>query len=110
VSYLTQNEIAQNFAMNNRVAQAATSEDLPSFPSDPSNPESPMVQTNADSWTVENRRTWAAAPGWDAAWESAKVSHPDDPDASAATYYDPGADEAVITDSQILSQVQAMLA
>jgi hypothetical protein len=111
VSYLTQNEIAQNFAMNNRVAQAATSEDLPSFPSDPSNPESPMVQTNADSWTVENRRTWAAAPGWDAAWESAKVSHPADPEAPVGTpLYDPGMDESVITDSQILSQVQAMLA
>jgi hypothetical protein len=110
VSYLTQNEIAQNNAMNNRVAQAATSENLPSFPSDPSNPESPVVQTNADAWTVENRRIWAAAPGWDAAWESAKVSHPPDPEAPPGTAYDPGMDEAVITDGQILSQIQAMLA
>jgi hypothetical protein len=97
MSYLTQNEISSNSSMQNRIAQAATSEALPEG-------------VNADAWMIDNRREWAAAPGWDAAWESAKVSHPDDPDASAATYYDPGADEAVITDSQILSQVQAMLA
>lgn len=96
MSYLTQNEISQNEAMNARVAQAAANEVLPDG-------------LNADSWTVENRREWAAAPGWDAAWESAKVSHPDDDDPSTRPY-DPGRDEAVITDGQILSQVQAMLA
>ena len=96
MSYLTQNEIAGNFAMQNRVAQAATSEGLP-------------PEVNADSWMIDNRRIWGAAPGWDAAWESAKVSHPDDPD-EGGPGYDPGADETVITDSMILSQVQAMLA
>ena len=45
---------------------------------------------------------WAASPGWDAAWESALASHPDEPE------YDPGADEAAITDAMILSQVQSM--
>lgn len=97
MSYLTQNEISQNAAMTNRVAQAATAEDLGAFDS------------GADSWASTYRREWASAPGWDAAWESAKVSHPDDGDPSTPPY-DPGMDEAVITDGQILSQVQAMLA
>ena len=97
MSYLTQNEIAENASMRNRIAQAATSEDLGDF------------EGGADAWTSTYRRVWAAAPGWDAAWESYKASHPDDgdPDTPPA---DPGADEAVITDSQILSQIQAMLA
>ena len=97
MSYLTQNEIALNSSMFNRIAQAATSEDLGAF------------EGGADAWTSTYRRVWGAAPGWDAAWESAKVSHPDDDDPNTPPY-DPGADEAVITDGQILSQVQAMLA
>lgn len=87
MSYLTQDEIANNLAMNARVAQAAASEDVPDHP---------------DAWTNEHRRDWAAAPGWSEAWESAWASHPDEPD------YDPGRDEAVITDGMILSQVQVM--
>ena len=86
MSYLTQNEIANNRAMLDRVAQAAAQEDKASDP---------------DRWTYENRRDWAAAPGWDAAWESSRVAHPEED-------YDPGTDEAVITDGMILSQVQAM--
>jgi hypothetical protein len=101
MSYLTQNEIASNPAMQNRVAQAATSEDIPHGPD--------TEPITADQWTIDHRREWAAAPGWDAAWESAKVSHPNDPDAPPGTDYDPGLDEAVITDGQILSQIQAML-
>jgi hypothetical protein len=84
MSYLTQNEIASNSAMFWRVAQAAAEEG---------------VEGNPDEWTNDNRRYWAAAPGWDDAWESFKVSNPD---------ADPGANEAVITDGQILAQVQAM--
>lgn len=87
MSYLTQNEIASSKTMMNRVAQAAAQENVGGDP---------------DRWTYDNRRDWAAAPGWDAAWESAKASHPDEPD------FDPGADEAVITDAMILSQVQSM--
>jgi hypothetical protein len=88
MSYLTQNEIASNSSMYWRVAQCAAQEGAPG---------------NPDEWTGEYRRTWAAAPGWSEAWESARASHPDDPT------YDPGADEAVITDPMILGQVQAML-
>jgi hypothetical protein len=110
VSYLTQNEIAANFAMQNRVAQAATSEALPQVPIDPNDAASETREMDADAWMIENRRGWAAAPGWDAAWESAEVSHPPDPEAPPGNGYDPGSDESVITDSMILSQVQAMLA
>ena len=96
MSYLTQTEISGNAAMRNRVAAAAAAEN---------------VDADPDDWAYANRRDWAAAPGWDAAWESAKVSHPtDDPDdPNYSPGYDPGADEAVITDQQILAQVQAMV-
>ena len=87
MSFLTQDEIASNASMLARVAQAAAQE---------------HKSSNADQWASGWRRYWAAAPGWDAAWESAQVSHPDDPE------YDPGADEGVITDGMILSQIQAM--
>ena len=85
MSYLTQSAIAGNGTMVSRVAQAAAEQHI----------------SSPDAWAQENRRTWAAAPGWDDAWESAKVSHPE-------PEYDPGADESVITDGQILAQVQAM--
>lgn len=85
MSYLTQDEIAGNPSMLARVAQCATTEAVP----------------DADTWATTNRRVWASSPGWDAAWESSHASHPDEA-------YDPGADEAVITDAMILSQVQAM--
>lgn len=87
MTYLTQNEISSNVSMTGRVAQAATLEGK---------------GTDGDGWTYENRRVWASAPGWSEAWESARASHPDDPE------YDPGADEAVITDGMILSQIQGM--
>lgn len=85
MSYLTQSTIAGDRLMNERVAQAAASEG----------------EASPDNWAAANRRIWASAPGWDAAWESAIVSNPD-PD------YEPGADPGVITDQMILSQIQAM--
>jgi hypothetical protein len=91
VSYLNQSEIAGNPSMMARVAQCAAQQQVP----------------EPEQWTQDNRRTWAASPGWDGAWASALASHPPDPESS--TTYDPGADEAVITDQMILSQVQAML-
>lgn len=93
MSYLDQSAIANNNAMNERVAQCATEEGVP----------------DADKWAVDNRRAWAAAPGWDEAWASALASHPPpDPGEPFTGAYDPGEDEAVITDAMILSQVQAM--
>jgi hypothetical protein len=91
MSYKTQGEIADNRMMQVRVAQAYASE--------------PETKEDPDKWTWDRRRDWAAAPGWDTAWESYKASHPSvegEPDA------DPGADEGVITDAMILSQVQSM--
>lgn len=85
--YLTQAKISESQSMKSRVAQAAAQQAAPGDP---------------DTWTFATRRYWAAAPGWDAAWESALVAHPEDD-------YDPGADESVITDGMILSQVQSML-
>ena len=63
MTYLVQDEIANNRAMLNRVAQAAAQE---------------KVSSDPDRWAYENRRTWASAPGWDDSWESAKVTHPED--------------------------------
>ena len=95
MSYLTQNEIANNYSMLSRVSQAVAGQDA-----------GLAAGVSPDAWATTYRRTWAASPGWDEAWESAKVSHPP---VEGEPPYDPGADEAVITDLQILSQVQAML-
>lgn len=84
MSYLTQSEIANNEAMLSRIAQAAAGEGM---------------YDNPDSWAFNMRRTWSSAPGWDDAWESAMV---------AAPGADPGINEAVITDTMILAQVQSM--
>jgi hypothetical protein len=50
-------------------------------------------------WAWGNRYDWAAAPGWDAAWDSALAND----------IAEPGKDESVITDAMILAQVQSML-
>jgi hypothetical protein len=84
--YLTQGQIAADADMNTRVAQAAAQEGVTDAHIDP------------DVWTNEWRRVWSAAPGWSDAWESALAGNNENP----------GADPAVITDGQILSQVQGM--
>lgn len=53
-------------------------------------------------WVDEHSWDLAAQPGWADAWASAQASHSADAD------YDPGSDEAVITDAQILAAVQAL--
>ena len=88
MSYLTQATIADDPFMQSRVTQCAAQQGVTDDP---------------DLWARTNRHTWAAAPSWDAVWESALVAHPEEG-------YDPGADGSVITDGMILSQVQAMLA
>lgn len=87
MTYLDQSEIAASMTMTARVAQCAAEQGI----------------ENPDGWTSENRRVWASAPGWADAWASAQVAHEDNP------VYDPGKDEAVITDAMILGQVQAMI-
>lgn len=88
MSYLDQAAIADNVSMTKRVAQCAAQQQI----------------ANPDDWTNVHRRNWAASPGWDEAWASALASHEDNPT------YDPGADESVITDAMILSEVQALSA
>lgn len=101
MTYLGQSAIAENATMNQRVAQCAAEQGIPG-PPDPSAPLPFGTVTTADQWTQQNRRIWAAAPGWADAWASALALHEDNPS------YDPGKDEAVITDAMILGQVQAM--
>jgi len=57
-------------------------------------------QTGDDpvQWTFDNRYQWVG-PGWGSAWESALANGIEEP----------GLDPSVISDEQILSQVQSML-
>lgn len=87
MSYLTQSAIASDQYMQQRVAQCAATEGIVA-----------EAGLDPDFWTSSWRRTWSAAPGWDAAWESAVASN----------VQNPGMDQGVITDEMILSQVQSM--
>lgn len=91
MSYLTQTQIGDDPYMKMRVAQCAAQQGCTDEGIDP------------DVWATEWRRVWASSPGWDEAWESALI-RPENPPG-----YQPGMDEAVIQDAQILSQVQSML-
>lgn len=86
MGYLTQSIIADDQYMRLRVAACAAEQGCAEAGIDP------------DAWTLEWRRVWGAAPGWDGAWESAV----------AGGVADPGRDPAVITDDQIRAQVQTM--
>jgi hypothetical protein len=77
--------------MQSRIAQCAAQQGCAQAGIDP------------DVWSREWRRVWAASPGWDAAWESS-LARPDNPPG-----YQPGMDPAVISDGQLLSEVQAMM-
>lgn len=87
MTYLTQSVIANDAALHNRITCAAAQEGCAD------------AGIHPVTWTSEWRFTWAAAPGWDAAWESA----------IAGGILEPGASSAVITDAMILSQVQSMM-
>lgn len=87
MTYLMQSEISANPSMANRVTQCAAEQNI----------------DNPEQWAFSKRHAWAAAAGWDDAWAYARATHENDKE------YDPGADEAVITDGMILSQVQAMI-
>ena len=86
--YLTQSLMADDPYLRLRVASCAAQEGCAEdFGIDP------------DAWMLEWRRVWASAPGWDEAWESAQASG----------VAEPGSDPGVVTDSMVLSQVQAMM-
>jgi hypothetical protein len=62
------------------------------------------------AWTASERYVWAASPGWGEAWSYAIETHPPDPpdEFGNTTVYEPGKDDTVITDGQILATVQAL--
>jgi hypothetical protein len=91
VSYLTQSTIADDSWMRLRVSSCAAQQGCAAQGIDP------------DTWAWVWRRVWSASPGWDAQWESALAREDNPPD------YEPGRDGAVISDGQILSQVQGMM-
>ena len=77
-------DVADSGSLARRVAASAAQEGTPG---------------DVAAWAYERRYVYAAAPGWGEAYAYAA-------DTGNA---DPGADEAVITDAMILSQVQAMI-
>ena len=91
MSYLTQSAIADDPWMQLRVAACAAQQGCTDVGIDP------------DVWAHEWRRVWSASPGWDAQWESA-LARADNPPG-----YQPGMDPAVVSDGQVLSQVQAQM-
>jgi hypothetical protein len=91
VTYLDIAGMTRNESLGARLSAAAAQEQANGAVLIPDMPE---------SWASFNRWKLAAAPGWADAWASAE----------AAGNPDPGADEAVITDPMILSQVQAVIA
>lgn len=85
MSYLTIATLSDDPSMRVRVAASAAQEGA-----------SRKDNIDPDHWATVWRRTWAAAPGWAAAWDSAVAS------GNPA----PGADPAVITDAMIRSEIQ----
>lgn len=62
-----------------------------------------MMPTDPLQWVTLNRYVWASSPTWGEKWKYALDSHPaEDPP------YEPGKDEAVITDGDILATVQLL--
>lgn len=86
MAYLTVATMAENRALRSRVAACAAQEQSLGAP----------VDGDPTDWAYRERLTWAAAPGWSDAWESAE----------AGGVEDPGRDPGVITDAMILSRVQ----
>ena len=82
--YLTISIVAADQHMRSRVAACAAQQGV----------------SGAENWAYVHALTWAASPGWAAAWDSAV----------AGGVAEPGKDPAVIQDLMILSQVQGMLA
>lgn len=90
MSYGTIGKIATSQGFNKRVSASAAQE----LPDD----------QNVTNWVFTNVYRIAAAPGFDAAWESAEASATDN------TNPDIGARDDVITDGMILSAVQGLIA
>lgn len=100
-SFLSISKIAGNESMNERMNAAVSQQQHLGTVTVVAHNYLPSAA--ALIWVQENRYVWASSPDWAAAWDSALASHPDDSD------YDPGADQAVITDGMILAAVQDIL-
>lgn len=87
MSYLSVAAIKQNSWLRVRIAACVAVEDVSELP---------------EEWVQDRLWALAAQPGWAQAWDSALAAHPEDS-------YEPGKDEAVITDGMILAAVQALV-
>ena len=77
-------DMAEDLALNRRLTAAVAKEGI----------------LDPKGWLYPRNWQVVSAPGWDAKWDSAV----------AGGVSNPGADEAVITDGDILSAVQAVIA
>lgn len=84
MSYLSVAEMAEDYDLNRRLTAAVAQESI----------------LDPKGWLYSRNWEVVSAPGWDAAWDSAKASGAENP----------GADAGVITDGMILSSVQAVIA
>jgi hypothetical protein len=97
-TYLTISEIAGNSAMHQRMQACVTQQShLGNLPN----------VDNVASWVGVNSYLWASSPGWAEKWDYATATHPAQ-DPPETPPYDPGRDDTVITDPDILSTVQAL--
>jgi len=86
MTYKTVSIIQKDPNIRDRVSACIAIEDVALYP---------------EQWGADHAWDLAAQPGWASAWESSLAAHPEED-------YEPGNDEAVITDGMILSAVQAI--
>jgi hypothetical protein len=92
-SYLAISAIANDQYMNERLTACVTQQvHLGNSPNIGGGPGSATV------WVQENKYIWASSPSWGEKWSSALAGGEEEP----------GKNEAVITDADILSTVQAL--
>jgi len=87
--YLTISTIAGSWTMTQRITACAAQQ----------------AQDTPETWTAEHRWDWASTPNWATQWDYAVETHPP----VEGEIYDPGADQTVITDQDILTRVQQLL-
>src|SRR5262245_44658413 len=92
-TYVAISQVARDFWMNERLTACATQQKQLG---------TATLIDDVAQWVTDNRHIWASSPRWGEKWTSALNLHPDDPN------YEPGKDEAVITDADILATVQAL--
>jgi hypothetical protein len=98
-SYLAISAIANDEFMNERLKACATQQthlgNAPDIANDPINQPDTWAALH---WVEQNKYLWAASPSWGEKWSSALAGGEEEP----------GKNEAVITDADILATVQAL--